>query len=181
MARHDVARYVGLYHAPPPPLPEDVLEWASRGERRPRRFHWTVDDSPGRQRPDIPFSFGGELILSPRASEALLPLIEPWVWLERDVEIDGARGYVAAVLTQQYDCLDEQRSTGTRGASSGAWIEVHRLVLREQAIGPVPIFRIPTRTLQWRPMLAESLAQAIATHGLTGLTLQEAEMAPGAA
>jgi hypothetical protein len=138
-----------------------------------------VDDSPGRDRPDFPFSFGGELILSPRACKALLPLIEPCVWLERDVEIDGVPGYVAAVLTRQYDCLDQRRSTGTRGASSGAWIEVHRLVLREAAIGPAPVFRLPTRTLQWRPLLAEAIVRAIEAHGLTGLTLQAAEMTPG--
>lgn len=178
MARYDVVRYVGIHHAPPPPMPEEILAAGRLKQRWPRRYHWTIDESPGREFPDFPFSFGGELIMSPRACEVLLPMIEPWVWLERDVEIDTDRGYVAAVLTEEYDCFDEQKSRGTRGTVSGAWLEVQDLTLRTRKIGAAPIFRLPTRTIQWRPILSAPIAHAIATHGLTGLALQPADVLP---
>ena len=109
-----------------------------------------------------------------RAAKALLPLISPWVNIQPDVLVDGQQSHILAIVTQQYDAMNEAASIGKRGVRSGIWLEVEELHLIDSKIGPSPIFRVSTTGLQWDHILSEEIVDAIRTHELTGLTLQEA-------
>lgn len=173
MAEHDIFNYHGLYHEPPPPQPEDLLALAASGREHPFRFRRN-NDAMDRRAADLPFSPGGELVMTRRAADALLPVIEPWVNVQRDVLVEGRPHHVLAIVTEVYDAMNEATSVGKRGARSGVWLQVEQLHLIESRIGPSPIFRLPTYGIQWRHILAEPVVDAIRTHRLSGLKLTEA-------
>lgn len=173
LAEHDIFRHHGLYHEPPPLQPEDVLAIAASGRQHPFRFHRN-NESMDRRAADLPFTPGGELVMTHRAANVLLPVIEPWINVQRDVLVEGRPYHVLAIVTEVYDAMNEATSVGRRGPRSGVWLKVEQLHLIESRIGPSPIFRLPTHGIQWRYILAEPVVDAIRTHRLTGLRLTEA-------
>ncbi len=175
-ARHNISDYCAAYHQAPPLQNEDVQRIAETGAKHAFRYLNNNEDpkSPPKPMPDMPYPFGGGLLMSIRAAEVLLPLISPWANIQSDVLVDGQPSHILAIVTQTYDAMNEATSIGKRGARSGIWLEVTELHLIDAKIGPAPIFRATTTGIQWDPILSEEIVDAIRTHELTGLTLHEA-------
>lgn len=171
-AKYDRDVY-GMYHEPPPPQPEDVHAIGERGEPHPFRY-LSNNNEGGRAAADLPYPFGGGLLMSIRAAEVLLPLISPWTNIQSDVLVDGQPSHILAIVTQTYDAMNETTSIGKRGGRSGIWLEVKELHLIDAKVGPSPIFRVPNTGVQWDHILSEEIVDAIRAHELTGLTLHEA-------
>ncbi len=173
-AKYNIFDFRGLYHEPPPPLAEDVLAIGKVGKQH--LFRLLSDEQGEQRRPlaDLPFAPGGQFLMNIRAAKALLPLISPWVNIQPDVLVDGQQSHILAIVTQQYDAMNEAASIGKRGVRSGIWLEVEELHLIDAKIGPASIFRVPTTGLQWDHILSEEIADAMRAYELTGLTLQEA-------
>jgi hypothetical protein len=173
-AKYDILNYSGVYHQAPPLQPEDVQEIAATGARHAFRFLNNNEDpkSPPRPVPDLPFWFGGGLLMNLRAAGVLMPLITPWTNIQSDVLVDGQPSHILAIVTQTYDAVNANTTIG-RYHESGIWLEVKELHLIAAEIGPSPIFRVPTTGVQWDHILSEEIVDAIRTHELTGLTLQE--------
>jgi hypothetical protein len=170
-AKYNHIDYCGLYHRAPPPQPEKVQKVAEMGAKWAFRYFNTNKESV-KPIPDLPYSGGGELVMSLRAAEVLLPLISPWTTIQSDVLVDGKPSHVLAIVTQTYDAMNTQTTVG-RYHDSGIWLDVKELHLIDSKIGPSPIFRVPTTGVQWDHFLSEEAVNAIRAHELTGLILHQ--------
>lgn len=170
-AQYDLDFY-GVYHEPPPPQPEEVHAIGEAGQSHP--FRYLSNNTGGtRQAADLPYPFGGGVLMNLRAAEVLLPLLTPWANIQSDVLVDGRPTHVLAIVNHVYDAMDEERSSGSCGVQSGIWLAMRELHLVDADIGPSPIFRLPNHGLQWDHVLGEEIVNAIQAHELTGFTLQE--------
>lgn len=170
-AQYDLDFY-GVYHEPPPPQPEEVHAIGAAGRSHPFRY---LCNNPGgtRQAADLPYPYGGGVLMNLRAAEVLLPLLAPWANIQSDVLVNGRPTHILAIVNHVYDAMNEARSLGTRGSQSGIWLSVKDLHLVDAKIGRSPIFRLPNRGLQWDHVLGEEVVNTIQAHQLTGLILQE--------
>ncbi len=165
--------FYGAYHEPPPPQPEAVHAIGAAGQSHPFRY---LSNNPGetREAADLPYAYGGGVLMNLRAAEVLLPLLTPWANIQSDVLVDGRSTHILAIVNHIYDAMNEARSSGSRGVRSGIWLAMRELHLVDADIGPSPIFRLPNHGLQWDHVVGEEIVNAILAHKLTGLTLQEA-------
>lgn len=170
-AQYDLDLY-GVYHEPPPPQPEEVHAIGEAGQSHPFRY---LSNNPGgtREAADLPYAYGGGVLMNLSAAEVLAPLLSPWAAIQSDVLVDGRPTHILAIVNHVYDAMNEAHSIGTRGAQSGIWLAVRELHLFDSGIGPSPIFRLPNHGLQWDHILGEEIVDTIQTHELTGFTLQE--------
>jgi len=171
-ARYD-RNFYAVYHEPPPPQPEDVQAIGEKGDPHPFRY-LSNNREGGRLAADLPYPFGGGLLMNLRAAEVLLPLISSWTNIQSDVQVDRQPSHILAIVTQVYDAMNESTSVGRRGARSSIWLDVEELHLSDAKIGPSPIFRVPNAGLQWNHILSEEIVDAVRKNELTGLMLQEA-------
>jgi hypothetical protein len=173
-ARYDLD-YFGVYHEPPPPQPEEVHAIGEARQIYP--FRYLSNNAGGtRKSADLPYSYGGGVLMNLRAAEVLLPLLAPWASIQSDVRVDGGPTHVLAIVNHVYDAMNEVHSIGTQGTKSGIWLSVKDLHLFDNNIGPSPIFRLPSRGLQWDHVVGEEIFEAIHAHKLTGMALEEAVM-----
>lgn len=163
--------YVSFFQPIHPLQPEELHDLALRNTQFPFQF---VMNREGAERPvaDISYSFCGGMLFGARAYDVLCEKISTFCNIQQNVKVDGKGGFRLVVAKEVYDCFDRVNTIG-RYHESGIWLEVTKLSLKSNSIGPANVFRVNEVGIQWSYILDETIVDLIKSSELTGLILDE--------